>query len=86
MRFAALLLFFVLPACGASMEDVVRTRAAHDFHCTEDDVRVQNIAGGTFKVKGCGYAETYDCVSAGSTAVGGTTMSSDYTCKPEAGD
>ncbi|HEX8794465.1 MAG TPA: hypothetical protein VF765_26150 [Polyangiaceae bacterium] len=34
-------------ACGPGFEATVRARSAHDFHCGEDDLRVENISGGT---------------------------------------
>jgi hypothetical protein len=69
-------------ACGPDLEATVRARAAHDFHCDADDLRVENIAGGTFDVKGCGYHETYDCV-AYTSSYRGTTVGGDATCTKE---
>jgi len=70
-------------ACAGDFEGTVRARAAHDFHCNEDDLRVENISGGTFDVKGCGYHETYDCVESGTTAYRGTTLGGTVTCTKE---
>ncbi len=43
---------------------------------------MENISGGTYDVKGCGYHETYDCVGS-STSYGGTTLGGTATCKQE---
>jgi hypothetical protein len=72
----ALLCAVAVAGCFPDFEGVVRTRAAHDFKCTEDDVRVKNIGGSSYEAKGCGNADTYDCS-------GGSTMYDAVTCKPE---
>jgi hypothetical protein len=79
---AAGMMWCALLACGPDFEATVRARAAHDFHCNEDDLRVENISGGTYDVKGCGNHETYDCVGS-STSYGGTTVGGTATCKKE---
>lgn len=71
-----------LVACAPDFDATVRARAAHDFHCSEDDLKVENISGGTYDVKGCGYHETYDCVGT-SESVSGTTVGGTVTCKKE---
>jgi len=66
-----------LVGCFAPSESgVVAARAAHDFHCSEDDVSVENISGGSWEAKGCGHKATYDCVGSARMDVG-------YTCAPE---
>ena len=66
-----------LAGCMAeSASSVVATRAAHDFHCDEDDIKVENIGGKTYAAKGCGRERTYDCV-------GSMRMDVGYTCVPE---
>lgn len=68
---------WVIVGCFPPSESgVVTARAAHDFHCSEDEIKIKNIAGGTWEAKGCGYAETYDCT-------GGATGMDEVTCKPE---
>jgi hypothetical protein len=59
-----------------SESSVVTARAAHAFHCSEDEIKIKNIAGGTWEAKGCGYSETYDCT-------GGATGMDEVTCTPE---
>jgi hypothetical protein len=83
MRILLITMCCTFVACyGPDFEGTVRARAAHDFHCSEDDLKVENISGGTFDVKGCGYHETYDCVGS-STSYNGTTMGGTATCTKE---
>jgi hypothetical protein len=65
-----------LMGCLSDFDGTVRTRAAHDFRCDEDKLAVKNIGGGSYEVKGCGYADTYDCV-------GGPGIVDTVTCRPE---
>jgi hypothetical protein len=68
----------VLVACGANgPEDVLRARAASDFKCTPDEVNVTEIAGTTYRAKGCGENSIYDCAM--TSAHGRPT----YLCIPE---
>lgn len=67
----------ILAGCMASTpSSVVATRAAHDFHCDEDDIKVENIGGKSYAATGCGHERTYDCV-------GSMRMDVGLTCVPE---
>ena len=72
----AVVSWIVLAGCMPDIEGVARTRAAHDFKCNEDDVRLKSIGGDSYEAKGCGYSEVYDCT-------GGSNMADAVTCKPE---
>jgi hypothetical protein len=49
--------------------DVVRTRAAREGQCTEEQVQVEELGGGAFRVRGCGPETTYVC-NANSSVIG----------------
>jgi hypothetical protein len=67
---------FALCACATMrMEEVVRERASNDFHCQEEHLKVAEVGGNSYRVKGCGYATVYDCVLSGPY--------SEPTCVPE---
>ncbi|MDQ3034814.1 MAG: hypothetical protein M3Y87_20560 [Myxococcota bacterium] len=63
VAFSAALLF----ACGggANLDDSLKTRAAFDFGCDEQQIRVTNLGANTRGVEGCGHRATYvlDCSS-----------------------
>jgi hypothetical protein len=48
-------------ACAYEPEETLRARAANDFKCDEDNVKVFSIAGSTYQAKGCGKSGVYDC-------------------------
>lgn len=51
-----------LSAAGcASLESEVRTRAASDFRCAEDRLRILDQEWTVFRVAGCGEEGTYVC-------------------------
>ncbi len=56
----AVLLASFVAGC-ASLEDTVRTRAAHDFHCQESDLKVVDREQTVFRIAGCGEEATYVC-------------------------
>ena len=43
------------------METKVRTRAAHDFRCSEDQLRITDREETVFRIAGCGEEATYVC-------------------------
>jgi hypothetical protein len=45
----------------ASLESRVRTRAAADFHCNEQDLTIVDRETMVFRVAGCGEEATYIC-------------------------
>jgi len=51
----------VLAACGTTALDVARARAVHDFHCSEDEISVSEVAGTSYEAKGCGDSAVYNC-------------------------
>ena len=73
---------FASSSCADTIGDTVRTRAANDFKCSEDEIHVTQIAGTTYRAKGCGENVVYDC------AVGGVRRNVvsaryEYLCVPE---
>jgi hypothetical protein len=72
-----------LAGCGVDAESVAKIRAANDFHCNEDKVSVESVGGTSYRAKGCGETEVYDC---NGSAVGTGIMGSEtteYVCVPE---
>jgi len=55
-------------AC-AGVSTNVRTRAAHDFGCSEQATRITDKDSGVYRIEGCGYAASYHC----SDGAGGIT-------------
>ena len=47
-------------AC-ADVSSHVRTRAAHDFGCSEEATRIVDAEVGVYRIEGCGFAATYEC-------------------------
>jgi hypothetical protein len=56
-------LFLMLTVLGgcASMDSQVRSRAAHDFSCSADRVRIVDAESTVFRAAGCGSIATYLC-------------------------
>jgi len=54
------LVSMLLGGC-ASMDSQVRTRAAHDFSCRSDQLRIVDSEATVFRVAGCGSIATYQC-------------------------
>ena len=53
-----------LALCMVACADVssqVRTRAAHDFGCSEQATRIVDSAVGVYRIEGCGYRASYEC-------------------------
>ncbi|HKP60066.1 MAG TPA: hypothetical protein VJV78_25250 [Polyangiales bacterium] len=63
MRWLAISLgALTLSAAGcASLESTVRTRAAADLHCGEDQLQIVDQESTVFRVAGCGEKATYIC-------------------------
>jgi hypothetical protein len=55
-------------AC-ADVSTHVRTRAAHDFGCSEQATQIVDAAAGVYRIEGCGFAASYHC----SDGAGGVT-------------
>lgn len=51
----------LMAASCAGMEDTVRARAAHDFHCGESQLRILDQADTVFRIAGCGSEATFVC-------------------------
>ncbi len=53
-----------LVACGGP-EGALRTKAAHEFNCTEPQVQIERIPGGIleYHAAGCGKQRNYICPS-----------------------
>ena len=47
-------------AC-ADVSSQVRTRAAHDFGCSEQATRIVDSEVGVYRIEGCGFAASYEC-------------------------
>jgi hypothetical protein len=47
--------------CASSLESRVRRRAAADFHCREQDLKIIDRQEPVFRVAGCGEEATYIC-------------------------
>jgi hypothetical protein len=56
----ALGLGLAMVAC-ADVSTHVRTRAAHDFGCSEQATRIVDEEVGVYRIEGCGFAATYEC-------------------------
>ena len=53
-----------LGLCMVACADVsthVRTRAAHDFGCSEQATRITDAEAGVYRIEGCGFAASYEC-------------------------
>ncbi|TMQ13628.1 MAG: hypothetical protein E6J91_17880 [Deltaproteobacteria bacterium] len=48
--------------CGASPKTVAQRRASVDFNCPDEQLRSEEISGGTVKVDGCGKSAVYTCL------------------------
>ena len=52
----------VLIACGPTAMQLARSRAAIEFDCPSEDIKVQEIYfDDIYKVWACGHEETYHC-------------------------
>jgi hypothetical protein len=80
---AAALLFPVLFVACVHPEDIARTRAANDFHCAEDDINIEELGGTSYRAKGCGYNEVYDCTGSAASVSRYGQVNSNYVCVPE---
>jgi hypothetical protein len=79
--FACAVVFVGLLGGCVDVEDDVRARAANDFSCKQEEIKVNAIGAGAFRAGGCGYSQIYDCVA--SESFRGTTTN--YSCRPEKG-
>lgn len=48
-------------ACGADMSQRVKSKAAHDFACNEEQTRIVDAAEGVYRITGCGMVAGYQC-------------------------
>jgi hypothetical protein len=55
-------LMFAVAACGAGPKTVAQRRASVDFSCPAEQVKSEEISGGTIKVDACGKTATYTCL------------------------
>lgn len=53
--------FAVLGGCGMGAMEVVRTRHARQFQCSEQEVAVTELGGGAWIADGCGQRISYYC-------------------------
>ena len=69
-RYVLVALAFVLAACGGASADQLRSRAAFDMSCPENQLQVIELDGRTQGVTGCGRRNTYveSCEQYGRTA------------------
>ena len=51
----------VLCSCGADMRSQVKTRAARDFSCREDQTQIVDAESGVYRLSGCGLEASYHC-------------------------
>lgn len=47
---------------GASPQTVVQRRASVDFNCPQEQIKSEEISGGTIKAEGCGQRAVYTCL------------------------
>jgi hypothetical protein len=52
-----------LLACSSSLDSAVQARAADDFECTADSVRVEEVGRSRYHARGCGKDGDYICSS-----------------------
>jgi hypothetical protein len=74
-----------LGLCMVACADVsthVRTRAAHDFGCSEQATRITDAAAGVYRIEGCGFAASYECAD----GAGGVTTDCRRLYMSKAGD
>jgi hypothetical protein len=57
----ALISCAALFGCGADMGSQVKSRAAHDFSCGEDQTQIVDAEGGVYRISGCGLEASYQC-------------------------
>jgi hypothetical protein len=48
-------------ACGADISQRVKSKAARDFACNEDQTRIVDAAEGVYRITGCGMVAGYQC-------------------------
>jgi hypothetical protein len=67
-RSALFWLASVLALCScADVTANVRSRAARDFSCREDQTRVVDEESGVYRITGCGLEASYQCRENGTT-------------------
>jgi len=57
---AAIAVLVVVAGC-ASLESQILARASRDFTCPRKQILISDVVGELYRVKGCGFAATYDC-------------------------
>ena len=50
-----------LLGCAADMRSQVRTRAARDFSCQEEQTEIVDAEAGVYRLSGCGLEASYHC-------------------------
>ncbi len=69
MKLLLIILSLVTASCShVSFEDMVKSRAAYDFNCPKDKVKVSKISIGSYGARGCKKKSAYVCAGS-STAV-----------------
>jgi hypothetical protein len=58
---AAAIMICTATACGADMSQRVKSKAARDFACNEDQTRIVDAAEGVYRITGCGMVAGYQC-------------------------
>jgi hypothetical protein len=61
---AAGILICTSSACGADMSQRVKSRAARELACNEDQTRIVDAAEGVYRITGCGMVIGYQCTEA----------------------
>jgi hypothetical protein len=61
MWVAAGILICTVSACGADLSQRVKSKAARDFACNEDQTRIVDAAEGVYRITGCGMVASYQC-------------------------
>jgi hypothetical protein len=51
----------------AESTSIVRTRAAHDFSCPEDEIQIEKLTPTTYVATGCGHTSQFTCVGTGNS-------------------
>jgi hypothetical protein len=57
-----------MTAC-TDMSSHVRSRAARDFACSQEQTHIEDAEAGVYRVSGCGLVAGYQCVDGRSLAV-----------------
>jgi hypothetical protein len=61
---AAGILICTASACGADVSQRVKTKAARDLACNEEQTRIVDAVEGVYRITGCGMVVGYQCSEA----------------------